>query len=73
MGGFMYFRVRLSVSIGGRGRGSFLGSFRVRARVRCWIWLGPGTQLYPKKAVLLSSDLFSYKSSDLKLLPICIF
>ena len=45
-------RIKVSVSIGGRG--SFLGSFRVRVRIRCWFWLGPGTQLNPKN--LLSSN-----------------
>ena len=39
------FRFRVSVSIGGRFRVSFLGSTRVRVRVM--FWLGPGTQLDP--------------------------
>ena len=40
------FKVRFKVSIGGRVRVSFFGSFRVRVRVRGGVrvrfWLGPG-------------------------------
>ena len=43
------FKVRFKVSIGGRVRVSFFGSFRVRVRggVRGRFWLGPGTRLDP--------------------------
>ena len=43
-------KVRFKVSIGGRVRVSFFGSFRVRVRggVRVRFWLGPGTQLDPQ-------------------------
>ena len=40
------FRIRVRVSIGGRVRVSFLGSFRVRVRGGVMFWLGPGTRLF---------------------------
>ena len=43
-------KVRFKVSIGGRVRVSFFGSFRVRVRggVMVRFWLGPGTRLDPR-------------------------
>ena len=40
-------KVRFKVSIGGRVRVSFFGSFRVRVRGGVRFWLGPGTRLDP--------------------------
>ena len=59
--GLVRFRIRVSVSIGGMVRVSFLGSFRVRVR----FWLGPSTQLDPNiqgvLRILLHSSMIHVK------------
>ena len=68
--GLVWFRIRVSVSIGGRVRVSFFGSFRVRVsvrgrirvrvsvrgRIRVWFWLGSGSRLDPKTAAKNNHD-----------------
>ena len=60
--GLVWFRIRVRVSIGGRVRVSFFGSFRVRVRVsvrgriRVWFWLGSGSRLDPKTAAKNNHD-----------------